>query len=278
LQTATCQELESYLKQAYQENEKLRATNVGLNQSYQELLKRYSDLVGQNEDIVESSVQRQRNLQSELSSERQDVQARQQYLQELERQIERKENELSRMERNYDREVTVRDQQIAQLRSELSRQNQEMNRLNASLNNNLSTLMGNELSMREQDGRIYLSLSQELLFRTGSSRIDREGKAAIKQVAQALKENPDVEVLVEGHTDNTGSATTNWELSTDRAVAVVQELTRNGISPDRLIAAGRGEYNPIANNSSESGRARNRRTEIILSPKMNALNDIMYRR
>lgn len=118
-----------------------------------------------------------------------------------------------------------------------------------------------------KDGMVYVTLSDELLFRSGSSNISKDGETALGSLASVLNENPDMKIMVVGHTDDrAGRGRDNWSLSTDRANSVVRELKDNKIDPDRLTAAGQGQYNPVADNSTSEGRGQNRRTEIVLVP------------
>lgn len=246
-------DMQSNYTQVLWQNEQLRSTNTNLNKSYQELLKRYTRLVEQSKEIVDS--------QTRTTNQRE------QYLLQLEEEIKRREERLNYLEQNYNRDISARDQQIVQLQNELFRRNQELQRMRNALANVQANFPATDLDITERDGRLYVSLSQALLFRTGSARLDRGGRDAIRQIAEALTNLAGIEIVVEGHTDNQGNADRNWELSLDRALAVTQALTDNGIQPDRITAAGRGEYAPITTNQTENGRARNRRTEIILTPE-----------
>jgi chemotaxis protein MotB len=118
-------------------------------------------------------------------------------------------------------------------------------------------------------------MSQNLLFSSGSEDIDWRGKQALMQVAEALKTNTDFEVVVEGHTDSDGTAARNWDLSVLRATSIVKELTKYGVEPARIVAAGRGFYAPVAPNNTQQGKALNRRSEIILTPKLDDLYRII---
>lgn len=253
------EEGELSLEQEYaiilRDNERLRATNVNLNQSYQELLERYDRLMQTNDNIAATDPQ-----QTARSGDRSA------YAQQLENEIRQKEERLRFLEQNYDRDISARDQQIVQLQNELFRRDQELQQMRNALMDVQASFPATDLDISERDGRLYVSLSQELLFRTGSARLDNEGRDAIRQIAQAMRSLPNISIMVEGHTDDQGNADRNWELSLDRALSVTQALIDSGISPGRVVAAGRGEYAPRASNSTANGRAMNRRTEIILSP------------
>lgn len=237
------------------QNEQLRATNINLNKSYQELLKRYDRLMESNDNIA-SANQQQPAASGDRSA----------YAQQLEEEIQQKEERLRYLEQSYSRDISSRDQQIMQLQNELFRRDQELQQMRNAFVDVQASFPATDLDISEKDGRLYVSLSQELLFRTGSARLDSKGREAIGQIAEAMRSLPNISIMVEGHTDNRGNADRNWELSLDRALSVTQALIDFDISPDRIVAAGRGEYAPRATNSTANGRALNRRTEIILSP------------
>jgi chemotaxis protein MotB len=132
-----------------------------------------------------------------------------------------------------------------------------------------------ELTVSIKDGKIYVSLQEKLLFKSGSDVVDPKGKEALQTVATVLNNNQDINVLIEGHTDSIpmhGKFTDNWALSTARAASIVRILTNDyKVDAHRVTASGRGEFYPVNSNSTTEGRARNRRTEIILSPNLNEL-------
>jgi chemotaxis protein MotB len=123
---------------------------------------------------------------------------------------------------------------------------------------------------------VYVSLEERLLFQTGSTVVDQKGEEALKQLSKVLEKNPDINVLVEGHTDDVpitgGPIKDNWDLSVMRATAVVRILSSNKkVKPSQLTAAGRSEYFPIDKSNTADARKKNRRTEIILTPKLDEL-------
>lgn len=255
LDTDARTELQNDYSELLLANERLRATNRNLNQSYQELLERYTTMIEQSKGLIDE--------QSGNTTTNQ----REQYLQELEAQIQQREQRLRSMESSYSQDITQKDQQIIELQNALFQRDQELQRMRNAFSSVQANFPATDLDVTERDGRLYVSLSQELLFRTGSARIDRSGRQAIQQIADALASLPGIEIMVEGHTDNQGDPGTNWELSLERALAVAKTLQDNGIRPEDIIVSGRGEHAPRASNASEYGRAQNRRTEIILSPQ-----------
>ena len=137
------------------------------------------------------------------------------------------------------------------------------------------------LTVEARDGKVYVSMENKLLFRSGSWTVGAEGRLAIEELGNVLADNPDIAILIEGHTDNVpysgkGPLKGNWDLSTKRATAIVKQLLENpDILPQNLTAAGRGEYLPIAPNSTRQGRAANRRIEVVLSPKLDEIKQII---
>jgi chemotaxis protein MotB len=133
------------------------------------------------------------------------------------------------------------------------------------------------LQIESRNGRIYVSLDEKLLFQSGKWNVDSRGKQAIKQLSSVLAAQKDIDILVEGHTDNVpyggnGNVTDNWDLSVKRATAIVRILLENNeLEASRVMAAGRGEFNPIDTANTKEARQKNRRTEIILTPKLTDL-------
>jgi chemotaxis protein MotB len=139
-----------------------------------------------------------------------------------------------------------------------------------------------DLQVNVKNGKVYVSLSEQLLFKSGSTKVDPKGQDALKKLAAALKDNKDVNVLVEGHTDNVpiktvtaSGAHDNWDLSVMRATEITRILTTAGMSPAQVTPSGRAEYLPVAANDSPTNKAMNRRTEIILTPKLDELFQIL---
>ncbi|MBK8341635.1 MAG: flagellar motor protein MotB [Flavobacteriales bacterium] len=144
----------------------------------------------------------------------------------------------------------------------------------------LANFKADDLTITERDGKIYVSLSEKLLFASGSAKVDPKGAVAVGKLAEVLRANADINVMVEGHTDSipikTSRYTDNWDLSTARAVSTVRLLTTTySVPPERVQAAGRSQYQPIASNGNVEDRARNRRTEIILVPKLDELFELV---
>lgn len=262
------QELNADYRQSLTTVEQLRSTNISLNQSYQELLQRYTNIVNQNREMLNTSSDMQQSLRNQADSRSVEVQDQYQRLAKLEQELTLREQRIRSMETQYAQTLDVRNQEILDLQDQLEARDQSLNRAQSNLNTSLQgNIEDKNLSVRQTSDRIYITVSQDLLFRSGSSQMDNRGKATLRSVAAALSQELNMDIIVEGHTDNTGVSDKNWELSTARALAVCKELISQGIDPQRLTAAGRGSYAPVASNNTKEGQSLNRRTEIILVPK-----------
>lgn len=203
---------------------------------------------------------------------------------ELLAQLEEKENKLrveqSRLEK-LQKDLASRSKRIDELEGLIAAKDAKMNALKTAVSNALTNFEGKGLTVEQRNGKVYVSMENKLLFSSGSWAVNAEGKKAVQQLGAVLALNPDIAVLIEGHTDNvpyggTGQLTDNWDLSTKRATSIVQILRENsGIDPFNLTAAGRGEYAPVTSNATADGKAKNRRIEVILTPKLDEINQLL---
>jgi chemotaxis protein MotB len=176
--------------------------------------------------------------------------------------------------------LVERERALNDMRQVINRQDSITRRLNDVLRNAMLGFNPDELSVEIKNGKVYVSMSDRLLFKSGSAAVEAKGKDAIKVLADVLDKNPDIEILVEGHTDNVPIKTAvfkdNWDLSVARATSIVRILTDDHkITPTRVTASGKGEYLPRAGNETAEGRALNRRTEIILSPRLDEIMQLL---
>lgn len=179
-----------------------------------------------------------------------------------------------------DAELLDKVKRMDDLNRRLDAQTAALSGLRKRIADALVNFKSDELTVTQKDGKVYVSLSEKLLFKSGSADVDPKGKEAIGQLATVLKANSDIGVLVEGHTDSipiaSGRFKDNWELSTARATSIVRLLTvDHKLQPQGVTAAGRGEFVPVASNKDPDGRARNRRTEIILTPDLRELFELV---
>ena len=174
-------------------------------------------------------------------------------------------------------ELALKEQRINEMQAILAQKDAEVKALKDKVANALKGFEGSGLNVYEKDGKVYVSMDDKLLFASGSWEINEQGLKAIKQLAQVLENEKDISVLIEGHTDNvpyrgSGQIKDNWDLSVMRATSVVKALLANGnIEPVRLSASGRSEYLPLDESNTSEARAKNRRTEIILTPNLDQL-------
>jgi chemotaxis protein MotB len=173
-----------------------------------------------------------------------------------------------------------RESALNEMKKVIARQDSITKRLNNILRDALLSFKSDELSVEVKNGKVYVSLSDKLLFKSGSAAIESKGIEAIKVLADVLNRNKDIDILVEGHTDSNPIKTAlyndNWDLSVARSISIVRILIDEyKITPTRLTASGKGEFSPKASNATTEGRASNRRTEIILSPKLDEIMKLL---
>jgi chemotaxis protein MotB len=171
---------------------------------------------------------------------------------------------------------------LKDLQDLIQSQRDVMNKLRKSIADALVNFKPDELSVYIKDGNVYVSLQEKLLFKSGSAVVDPKGKEALGTLAIVLNTTSDVSVMIEGHTDTVPIKNEkfqdNWALSVARATAIVRILTRDyQLDPHRITASGRGEFHPVADNSTAAGKTSNRRTEIILSPNLSELYKLLGR-
>ena len=172
-------------------------------------------------------------------------------------------------------------QRLQELENLIAAKEASMRKLKETLSKALNSFEGKGLTVEQKNGKVYVSMENKLLFNSGSYAVGSEGKKAVTEVGKVLGDNPEISVLIEGHTDNdafsaAGPIADNWDLSTKRATAIVAILTENKkINKQNLTAAGRSEYSPLVSNATAEGKAKNRRIEIILTPRLDEIADML---
>jgi chemotaxis protein MotB len=196
--------------------------------------------------------------------------------------LEKKESELAIENERLQKlqaEIDERATTINELEELITSKEAKMNALRNAVSSALSSFEGKGLTITHKNGKVYVSMENKLLFGSGSWAVGSQGKNAVMKLAQVLVNNSDIEVLIEGHTDNVPYNGTiiqdNWDLSVKRATAIVRILQNKGVNPRQITAAGRSEFIPIENNLSSNGRAKNRRIEIILAPNLDEINELL---
>ena len=237
------------------ENTGLKKNLADLNDQFTLLTSKNDDLQKKYESLINMSLSQTDKLSKALSAKSEELNAKEKLLSEREKTLE-------------------------EMNKVIARQDSITKRLNSILRNALLGFNSDELSVEIKNGKVYVSMSDKLLFKSGSSAVEAKGKEALKLLGDVLDKNVDIDILVEGHTDNVPIKTSvykdNWDLSVARATSIVRILAVDyKIAPTRMTASGKGEFFPKADNDTAEGRAKNRRTEIILSPKLDELMKLL---
>jgi chemotaxis protein MotB len=257
------------LKQDYDklksERDRLAADYAASQKSLKTLQDSYNALEKDSNAALSNNIDKNRELLAQLEAKEKALAAEQDRLDKLRKDLEASSNRLNELETM----IAAKDASMKALKDKLSKA--------------LNAFEGKGLTVEQKNGKVYVSMENKLLFGTGSWTVGTEGKKAVVEVGKVLADNPDISVLIEGHTDDDkilgnlgGGIENNWDLSTKRATAVVNILSENkAIDRKNLTAAGRGEYSPIADNTTTEGKAKNRRIEIILTPKLDEISKML---
>jgi len=277
-------ENEAKLKRANNKVEQFVKDTARLGEQYRNLNYQYKQLQKTNEALVEkqdvlSSGSRAENkrLLAELLQVQENLQAKEDSLKILAYDLKVQQGELSRLNTN----LQEREARVKELEDLIAQKDAAVNKLKNEMKAALIGFEDKGITVEQRNGRVYVSMEAKLLFGSGSTKVGTEGKKAVIQLAKALQGQKDLTVLVEGHTDSdkmsgTGAIKDNWELSAERATSVVRiMLSNSSLDPSILTAAGRGEFSPIADNSTPQGKAKNRRIEVILTPNLDKLFEIL---
>ncbi|MDH4058482.1 MAG: OmpA family protein, partial [Cyclobacteriaceae bacterium] len=174
-----------------------------------------------------------------------------------------------------------REKKVRELEAVLAAKDKAVNDLKNRITSALMNFKESDLTVNVKNGKVYVSLAEQLLFASGSVEVDSKGVTALQQLAKAVKDQHDINIMVEGHTDNVPISKKsqymqdNWDLSVMRATAITKILTKAGVSTKQITASGRGEYMPLAANDTPQNKAKKRRTEIIITPNLDELFKIL---
>ena len=277
LLTASLQQTESELARLKKEMETMTKDTLTLGSKYRklkdnfaELNKSYEFLLENNNALLASNQSENKKLMDRLNKLQVELQAKEDSLN----------TEQDRMA-YLSQELQKREARVYELESLISRKDSTVNYVRKRISDALLNFNGKGLTIEQRNGKVYVSLENSLLFPSASWTVDQKGKQALEQLAVVLAENPDLNVMVEGHTDNDEfngrtAVKDNWDLSVMRATSIVKILTANpGVDPKKITAAGRSEYLPLVPNDSPEGKAKNRRTDIIITPNLGELVDLL---
>ena len=174
-----------------------------------------------------------------------------------------------------------REKKVKELEQVLANKDKAVLDLKNKITNALLNFKENDLTVKVKNGKVYISLAEQLLFGSGSIEVDSKGVTALQQLAKAIKDQRDIQVMIEGHTDNVPISKKstymqdNWDLSVMRATSITKILIKAGMSPNQITAAGKGEFSPLAGNDNAQNKQKNRRTEIIVTPNLDELFKIL---
>ena len=227
------------------------------------------------QNLGSSLDQQRRNLASELEAKNKTLQAKEL---ELNDALAKAEAERMRLEK-LRKELETVSNRVKELEAELRRKEEAVARLKEAITAALAGFNDLGIAVEFRNGKVYVILPEKLLFKSGSIDVDPKGQEAILQIAQALKTQTDVRVAVEGHTDNipmkSATIKDNLDLSVLRATSIARIMISGGMNPAHIAAVGRGDTQPVADNTTPEGRAKNRRTEIVLTPQLDKILEIL---
>ncbi|MQP51376.1 MULTISPECIES: OmpA family protein [unclassified Flavobacterium] len=257
--------LQSELDKTKAERDKLATDYAATKKNLDNLKASYAALEKDSNNALEANINKNRQLLAELEAKQKALTAEQDRLNKLKKDLE------------------ASSTRLAELEKMMSDKDAAMKKLKETLSKALNAFEGKGLTVEQRNGKVYVSMENKLLFESGSWTVGAEGKKAVKALGEVLGQNPEISVLIEGHTDNDkitgtigGGVENNWDLSTKRATAIVNILGENkAIDKKNLTAAGRGEFAPLMTNDSAEGKAKNRRIEIILTPKLDEISKLM---
>ncbi len=277
-------EMKVTLKDVQDRVEKLQKDTALVGSSYRLMALKYDKLNAVNEQLISKynkmmdiNVNDTKKIATELQATQESLLKKQDELKTLEANLNEKQANLDQLKV----ELQSREQKIAEMQAILKKKDEAVLALKNKVTDALLGFENKGLTITQKNGKVYVSLDESLLFASGKTNVEAKGVEALKKLANVLEQNTDINVMVEGHTDNVpmkgaGEIKDNWDLSVMRATSIIKILTSNkNVDPKRLTAAGRGEYFPIDAANTTEARKKNRRTEIILTPKLDELFKIL---
>jgi chemotaxis protein MotB len=255
------------------QNERDKAVN-----DYNRISSKYTELQNAQEDLIKGNVKETQKLLSDLQTAQANLQKKEDLLRQLEQNLDTKKSSLDELTF----ELEKRNARLAELEKILDGQKRIVQDLKSKVSEALLGFENNGLTVTMKNGKVYVSLDEKLLFKSASWDIDANGKNALKKLAGVLEKNPDIQVTIEGHTDNipynpgNSQLKDNWDLSVKRATTVIRVLLEGSrIDAKRLTAAGRSQYLPVDERNTDDARQKNRRTEIVLTPDLTELYNLI---
>jgi chemotaxis protein MotB len=282
--TVENREMRAKIGQVEEQQKKLTEDSIRIHSQVEELEKeiaqlerKYADLNSTHEALLRGNARETRRLLNELQTTQEDLAAKQQLLKELEANVAGQRQDVSRLQA----ELEARNARLMEMEEMLYQKDRILDDLREKVAEALMGFEGQGLTVTRKDGKVYVSMDEKLLFKSGSTVVDPNGVQALRQLSQVLARNPEIKIMIEGHTDDVpfrkgSSIKDNWDLSVLRATSIVRILLESGgIDPTRLTVAGRGEFLPVDPAKTPEARRKNRRTEIILSPDLSEVFRIL---
>jgi chemotaxis protein MotB len=282
--SAKLQVLEREVEQLKRDSATRVVDLIRLKEDNDRLTSRYAELQQVQESFVSGNQKETRRVLAQLQATQEELQIKEDALKELERKLNNRRKELDESMANFNKmksDLDERNARLEELEKILARKDSAVLALRRRVSDALFGFEGKGLSVKIQNGKVYVSLEEKLMFKSGSHVVDANGIAALKQLVPVLEQNKDINIMVEGHTDDVrfparGELLDNWDLSVKRATSIVRILlTDSKIDPKRITASGRSEYLPIDAAKTAEARQKNRRTEIILTPKLDEILDLL---
>lgn len=269
--------LQDQIKNMIQDSVQRSSELTSLHERYSRLNSLYDELQQAQQKLLAGNQRETARLLKQLQDDQSAMQQKEDNLKKLEASLATKQKNLQQL----NSQLQERDARLSDLESVLNKKDSAVNRLKTKVSNALLGFEGNGLSVHLKNGKVYVSMDEQLLFKSGSFDVDLQGKEALQKPGRVLEQNPDITVMIEGHTDDVpyhpgGVLVDNWDLSVKRATSVTRILLKNSsVDPARLIAAGRSEYVPVDPAKTPEARKKNRRIEIILTPKLDELFQVI---
>ncbi len=244
-----------------------------MRKNYENINSTYQLLLDKNKELLSGNKTATAQLMTQLQKTQEELQAQEDALRTLETSLLKKETELQQLSTD----LAAREKRVNELEAIINKKDEALTNLKNKVKNALLGFENNGLTIEQKNGKVYVSLDESLLFASGKYMVGPEGTNVLKKLAKALETSSDIDIVVEGHTDNVplngkGIIADNWDLSVKRATSVVKIITNNSdVNPKRLTAAGRGEFLPLDVTNTADGRKKNRRIEVILTPKLDEL-------
>lgn len=273
-----------------QANDKLRSDNIALKSDVTELQRQYSDALKASDELNTKYEELLRSRDQDLGNLKEALRKLEKELVEKERSLEERETELASRDKEsralqeelekLKRDLDIREKRVNELERKIRAKDSALLALKKQLSESLIGFENKGITVEQKNGKVYVSMESKLLFQSGRTEVDEEGRKALLQIAGALNKNTGFDIFIEGHTDNVPIKTArfedNWDLSVLRSTSVLRILINEGkVNPVRIVPAGRGEFSPVAGNEEEAGRQKNRRIELILSPDLSEIYKLL---